>query len=124
MLDVVATRRDLPPLDVNVVDVGLSDHCLLRWSAVASHPTPTAKTVVCRSWRMLDMDNFRSVLSSSVLCRPEHWVDIDVNVMASLYDTKLTGLLDRFNPAREVTRHPRPSDAWFDADCRAAKRIT
>ena len=124
MLDVVATRCDLPPFDVNVVDVGLSDHCLLRWSAEASHPTPTVKTVVCRSWRMLDMDNFRTALSSSVLCRPEHWADIDVNVMASLYDTELTGLLDRLIPAREVTRRPRPSDAWFDADCRASKRLT
>ena len=50
MLDVVATRRDLPPFDVSVVDVGLSDHCLLRWSAEASHLTPTVKTVVCRPW--------------------------------------------------------------------------
>jgi len=44
--------------------------------------------------------------------------------MASLYDTELTVMLDRVVPARAVTYWPRPSDPWFDAECRAAKRLT
>ena len=44
--------------------------------------------------------------------------------MASLYNTELTAMLDRVIPARTVTRRPRPSDPWFDAECRAAKQLT
>jgi len=34
---------------------------------------------------------------------------------------KLIGLLDRLVPEREFTRHRRPSDRWFDKQCRVAK---
>ena len=44
--------------------------------------------------------------------------------MASLYNTELTAMLDRVISARTVTRRPRPSDPWFDAECRAAKQLT
>ena len=44
--------------------------------------------------------------------------------MASLYDTESTATLDRAAPARAVTCRPCPSDPWFDAECRAAKRLT
>jgi len=33
-------------------------------------------------------------------------------------------MLDRAVPAHTVTRRPRPSDPWFDAECCAAKRLT
>jgi len=49
---------------------------------------------------------------------------MDVNAMAALYDAEMTALLDRVIPARTITRRPRPSDPWFDAECRAAKRLT
>jgi len=39
-------------------------------------------------------------------------------------NTVFTELADRFAPLRQVTRRPRQSDPWFDADCRAAKRLT
>jgi len=44
--------------------------------------------------------------------------------MASLYDTEITVMLNRVVTARTITRRPRPSDPWFDAECRAAKRLT
>ena len=44
--------------------------------------------------------------------------------MADLYDSELTVLLDRLVPCRQVTRQQRPTDPWFDAECRAAKRLT
>ena len=40
MLDVVATRVDLPAPSVEVLDVGISDHHLLRWSAPLHRPSP------------------------------------------------------------------------------------
>ena len=42
--------------------------------------------------------------------------------MVQLYDIETTAILDRLVPARTVTCRQRPSDPWFDQDCRAAKR--
>jgi len=38
--DTVATRNDLPSPQVDVIDVGLSDHRLLRWSTALVRPCP------------------------------------------------------------------------------------
>ena len=40
LLDFVATRRDLTPPNVGVVDVGLSDHYLQQWSVTSANSTP------------------------------------------------------------------------------------
>jgi len=114
MLDVVVTRQDLTAPDVGVVDVGLSDHSLLRWSASSARPTPVIETFFRRPWRSLDINDFRSVLSSSALCQPDRWHSLDLDKMASFYDTELAAILDRVIPARTVTRRPRTSDPWFD----------
>lgn len=47
-LDVVAARDDFPTLSVDVVDVGLSDHRLLRWSAPLIRRCPVYTSVECR----------------------------------------------------------------------------
>ena len=43
--------------------------------------------------------------------------------MAELYETKLHAILDRLLVLRTSTRRRRPSDLWFDDDCRSAKRL-
>jgi len=45
ILDTVATRNDLPSPHVDVIDVGLSDHCLLRWSTALVRPCPIYTSV-------------------------------------------------------------------------------
>ena len=60
----------------------------------------------------------------SSLCQPDAWQDMDAEALSSLYDRELTALLDQLIPARSVRRRPRPSDPYFDAECRAAKRQT
>jgi len=70
-LDVVATRDDLPPPAVNVLDVGLSDHQLLRWSAPLNRPSPSYVKVISRpKYRMVLRDWFRSYLTGkqSIQC--------------------------------------------------------
>ena len=126
-LDVVLSRSDDTALftsPVSVIDVGISDHHFLKW-AVRSSRQPAAEAVAAlrRSWGKLNVDEFRSALHSSRLCHLEQW-PVDVDVMATLYSTKLTCILDRLIPARSVVRKPRPSDPRFDAECRAAKRVT
>ena len=54
LLDVVATRDDLPLPPVEVVDVGLSDHRLLRWTTSHTKPSPVYTTRTSWPWRHLD----------------------------------------------------------------------
>jgi hypothetical protein len=42
----------------------------------------------------------------------------------AVYDSKLNRLLDQLIPCRQFVRRPRPSDLWFDGDCRASKQLT
>ena len=50
MLDVVALRADMLPLQVDVIDVDLSDHRLLRWAMPLVRPNPVYSSTTCRSW--------------------------------------------------------------------------
>jgi len=75
-----------------------------------------------RPWNRLDPGAFRSQLSSSSLCNPASWIDLDVDGLAQLYDDELTAILNQLIPTRTMTCRRRASDPWFDDDCRVAKR--
>jgi hypothetical protein len=121
-LDVVVTRLDIMPSKVDVIDVGLSDHSLLRWTMPSARPCPVYTSRTGRSWSHLDVVAFRATLQSSLLCRPESWSTPDVDVLASLYDKEITSIVDTMIPVRTVRYVRRPSDPWFDDECRAMKR--
>lgn len=121
-LDIVATRDDLPPPRVDVIDVGLSDHRLLQWSSTFTRSCPVYTTVTSRPWSRLRADVFRAALASSRLCRPASWSGLGVEELSKLYDSELTDIADRLVPSRTVRYRRRPSDPWFDDDCRVAKR--
>ena len=123
-LDVVISRDDLPVPRVDIVDVGLSDHHLLRWSAPLARPCPVYVSVTSRPWRRLDATAFREALLASPLCRPDSWSALDVDGLANLYDAEITTIVNRLLPVRTVRRRFRASDPWFDDDCRVAKRLT
>ena len=123
-LDAVITRKDAGrPERVDVIDVGVSDHHLLQWSTTTARPEVVAVVESSRPWRRLDVDQLRAMLSTSSLCQPDTW-PADIDEMAAMYDDELNNLLDQLIPSRPITRRPRRSDPWFDADCRAAKRLT
>jgi len=69
----------------------------------------------------MDIKEFRSQLSTSRLAYA--W-PADVDDMASLYDDEINALVDQSLPVHQFTRRPRPSDPWFDNECRQAKRLT
>jgi hypothetical protein len=123
-LDAVITQETAGcPECVVVEDVGLSDHHLLQWEVSTTHHALLVVTVRTRPWRHLDLELFRSALSTTRLCHSDDW-PTDIDEMAALYDIELTGLLDSLIPESEFSRRPRPSDPWFDMECRVAKRIT
>jgi hypothetical protein len=66
-LDVVATRVDIMPSKVDVIDVGLSDHSLLRWTMPSARPCPVYTSRTGRSWSHLDVVAFHATLQSSLL---------------------------------------------------------
>jgi len=121
-LDVVCTRSDLPLPTVDILDGGLSDHRLLRWSSHLYRPAPVCTTSVRRCWRSFDPDTFRADLLTSALCDVQSYRDLDSDSLASLCDSTITELLDRQVPTRSVTCRRRPSSLWFDDECRDAKR--
>lgn len=121
-LDVVATRRDLPSPSVSVYDPGLSDHYLLQWSVPVMRPVPAVTTVVRRPWHLLDVTSLKEAILSSRLCQPDYWISRSADELASLYDDTISSLLNASIPARIVTCRRRPSDPWFDQECRLAKR--
>jgi len=110
-------------LNVSVVDVGLSDHHLLTWSLPAHKLPTTSQTASRRPWRQLDIDQLREQLKASRLCQPDKW-PADIDDMAAMYETEMNTVLDCLIPFRVVTCCPRPSDPWFDDECRVAKRLT
>jgi hypothetical protein len=122
LLDIVASRRDQPPPSVEVFDAGLSDHRLLQWTVSAPRAPPTVVTVNRRPWHRLDVNVLSAALQRSQLCRPECWCDFSVDELALLYDSEITSLLDSLIPAKPVTIRRRPSDPWFDTECRLNKR--
>lgn len=122
VLDIIATRDDLPPPVVDVLDVGLSDHMLLRWSTSLTRPSPVYTSLTSRPWRHLDVKEFIEGLRSSSLCDPAEWLRHDVDSLLRLYNDEITAVLDRVVPVRTVRCRRRPSDPWFDDECRSAKR--
>jgi len=99
-LDAVITREDVGcPDRVKVVDVGLSDHHLLQWSVDATRSEVPAVVELRRSWRRLDIDQFRCMLTSSSLCQPDSWPS-DIEDMAAMYNHELNVLLDQLIPDR------------------------
>jgi len=97
LLDIVATRLDLPAPTVDVIDVGLSDHRLLRWSASVDRPTaPVYTTTVRRPWHRVNSDELRSSILTSRLAAPDALPrSLDVDALAELYDTELLVIADR-----------------------------
>ena len=66
--DVVVTRSDRPHPVIEVVDVGISDHRLMKWTLDVESSLPVYETSSRRSWRGFDVDTFRSALRESNLC--------------------------------------------------------
>ena len=83
---------------------------------------PTIVSNNRRPWHQLDITALSTALRESPLCRPECWTHQSVDELALLYDSEITSLLDALAPVRAVNCRRRPSDAWFDKECRLSRR--
>ena len=112
------TRDDLPTPVVDVIDVALSDHYLLLWSTSLLRLPPAYVTSSRQPWTSFDHDIFRADLLTSALCDKQQWSAIDGDGVVKLYDDIIAALLDRQVPHKTVTYRPRPSNVWYDDECR------
>ena len=119
-LDVVFTQTDLPAR-VTTSHTGLSDHLLLTWAAPLPRPSRDYIKICSRPWHRLDINELRLLLCDSLICRPDSWPQ-DVDDLASIFDSTLIAILDSLIPSRTLTLRRRPSDPWFDDECRRSKR--
>jgi len=123
ILDVVATRTDLDTPDVDVLDVGISDHQLLRWFCQLERPPPVYHTSTYRPWRHVNVDEFKASLSQSTLCTYLSDCgdgvgdeDTTANSLVDKY-ASITSIADRVAPIKTTSCRRRASDVWFDEEC-------
>jgi len=51
-----------------VLEVGISDHRLLRWTSRLERPPPFYHTSTYRPWRRVNVDEFKDALRQTTLC--------------------------------------------------------
>ena len=125
LLDVVLTRNDSTHPKVDVTDVGLSDHLLLTWTANLGRPDLIYHTTTRRRWREFNADDFRVTVSQSQLCDNQFISEqTSADDMLDSYNKVIGTILDSQAPFDTITCRKRPSDPWYDAECRAAKKST
>src|SRR5664279_1445573 len=122
LLDVVCTRGDLHAPIVDVLNVGFSDHRLLRWTSDLQRPVPVFSATTRRVWRSFSAEQFKADLLASALCDESYYAELDGDALASLYDSTICKLLVLQVPVRHITCRRRQSCVWFDEECRESKK--
>ena len=109
-LDVLLTHCDLPAPPTTLIDAGLSDHLLIKWSTDLRVKPPSYTTSTRRPWSHLNVGEFRTALEESQLCDSVHLNTLEVDQLGSLYSDTVTCVLDRLIPVKTVTVRKRLSD--------------
>ena len=116
-LNVVATRAGFK---VDCFDVSFSDHKVLMWKSQLKVPALVYKTFKVRRWKDLDVEKFLSKLLNTLVFS----TDLSLDSAVSKYFSTLKRILDELIPEKVVRIHQRPSDVWFDEECKISKCIT
>ena len=111
----IASRKSV---SINYIDSGISDHKLLLRSCEMLKPPPIYRQLQIRRWNFLDTEKFISELKLSPLSAA---TSLDVDSASDLYNSTLSGILDKMILFKTVRIHERPSDPWFDRECRTSK---
>ena len=103
ILDVVVTRSDLAHPVAEVVDVGISDHRLIKWTLDVESSPPVYEMSSWRSWHGFDAETFRSALRESNLCNVNYAAQSGIDDMVKEYDSSIVDILDRLASIMQVT---------------------
>ena len=104
-----------------IFDVSFSDHKVLMWKSQLKVPASVYKTFKVRRRKDLDVEKFISELLNTSLVFS---TDLNLDSAVSKYFLTLKRILDELISEKVVRIHQRPSDVWFDEECKISKCIT
>ena len=116
-LNVIESRKNV---NINYIDSGIFDHKLRLCSCEMLKPPPIYRQPQIRRWNFLDPEKFISEFKLSPLSAATR---LDVDSASDLYNSTMSGILDKMIPFKTVRIHERPSDPWFDRECRTSNRL-
>ena len=126
ILDVVITRSyDELVSRVSVLNGLPSDHKPVKCFVDIQKPAPVKMEVRSRNLRSVDMEHFKTNISSSSLAdEPESITDHveDPSLLVNQYEHVLSSLLDAHAPMRTQKIVLRPNAPWYDDELRSCKR--
>ena len=122
-LDLVLTDVRHPPLirepGPTLQGYVQSDHYPLCFDITCPKPHKPSKIIQFRKWSNLDLEHFKSKLSSSLA---DSTATSDVNTMVDVYNQTLKSCLDDLLPVRSKTITEHFNCPYFNDEIRAAKQ--
>ena len=116
LLDVLLTNQPDLFKNAGVSDIGLSDHCMVYGFLKETVKKHTADIITCRSFKNLDMEEFKKDLEEAV------WFKQNVTEVDKLYDnwyTELMRIVDKHLPLKRVKERkidvPYMTGEWKEA---------
>jgi hypothetical protein len=105
---------------LDVVDVGISDHCLVSWVVCDKFHAAVVTSSLFRNWKRLDLTALQDGLSQSSAClRPASTTD----QFALQLEHDVTTILDELVPFCKSTRRQGKTDSsWLTPEAIAAKQ--
>ncbi len=119
-LDLVITRDDDTLLHgVPHVDYRISDHDTILMKIKDTKPVHVVKEISYRKFDDIDIDEFRSDLSQSDLCKnpPE-----SLDLLVEKYNTTMAELIDKYAPLKNKKVDVRQMQPWFTHDIKVEKQ--
>jgi len=124
LLDVIIGRNNDIISDVEIHEVGISDHHLLTLKVDVQITPVECSPSVGRKWHQFSLDAFRQDLSNSIICNDNcDWMkSLSIDQLFDIYDNELRSLIDLHAPHYVRKRKKRALTPWFDDACRNFKR--
>jgi len=121
-IDLLFTKSDEIVEDVLVDAPGsISDHSLIRWCIPVQLQPVIVLQRQFRAWKSLDVNAFRSALSTSdlcdVSCRPD-----TAEEYFDRYERTLRALVDKYVPVKTLGRRRQRLVQWMDTECFQLRR--
>ena len=119
-LDSIITRSSdgiiAAPLHVGTL---FSDHAVVICHSTAERPKSTAKQIIYRKLKSIDMNRFIDDIGTSLLCLnlPE-----DLDALVNCYNSTLSSVLNQHAPLQSHSIPIRSCAPWFNDDIKNGKR--
>ena len=118
-LDLLLSRQDRTPSDIDVTDILMSDHYAVSFTLPTSKPPLPRKELTYRRLKAIDMEAFACDISESRLLSLQ---TSDPDELAEAYNSVLAELLNKHAPQKTKTVTVHPPAPWYNEEIMQAKR--